>query len=130
MGAAGGNDRILQKIRQSFARHRQGRGRRGKSVPRSLRNKTLEAVRQGHHPVAVAKAAGISSQSIWNWGQVKKPDRTVRELKVVSESLLAPKPTAVGAGIARINFRSGNSIELPASALTTSLIEALSGGAS
>lgn len=125
--------RILKKIALKFSHHRRrNNGRR--SYPPTLRNLVLSAVDVGASAESVAKAAGISPQSVGNW-RTTSPVVAPQELKVVTTRKArraSPTDSAVAAATddpsARIVLCSGAVIELPVAALTASLIVVLNGG--
>ena len=128
----------LRSIEVAFANWRQG-NHRGK-IPLGLKKLAIAAVEAGHKASAVALAVGVSKQmmSTWRKGQqftapteVKHEDKAVEakaptELKVFENdaaSQLAVEPAL------RISFRSGATVEVPASYFTAQLVAALNGGA-
>ena len=120
-------DQILADVRDRFSQ----RGRiPGRIYRAELRELALRALDAGHLPVAVAKAAGVSPQSIHNWRRSVAKSSVPVELKVVEE--LAPKQgvdrTLDAWG--RLHFRSGAMLELPLAFIDLRLFALLNGGAS
>jgi len=118
----GKRNQILRQISQLATRHRQGNGKRV-HFPDSLKDLVVSAVEMGYSKAEVAKSAGVSGQAVANWAGCIRP----RELKVIG-AIPAPAEEPLTGAVARIHFRSGMQIELPVSALSSSLITMLSGG--
>ena len=119
--------KILEIIRGGFSE------RQGRRVPGRLRELALSGVRQGHTCGEVARAAGVSRQSVVNWsrrsrltrgGAMPVPVAPV-ELKVI-ESQAQAFAGAEGA-IIRITLCSGAVVEMPARALKPRWLVALNG---
>ena len=132
----GQQSQILKKISLDFSRHR--RRRRGRSwYPASLKDLALRAVNVGITPGQVARAAGVSPQSMSNWrGAGVEAAEAPRELKVIAaeteEPLLSSRASGAMLGNvanwARIELRTGIRIEIPVSALSGPMLAALMGG--
>ena len=126
----------LKEIERAFAKHRRMSRGKGAGFPMRLKNLAQSAVAKGHSAASVAEAARISSQSILNWTQGKHsiPGASPRELKLRSVSLVQdvvqnrPPASVIDLPLARISLGGGVVIEVPVSALTPSLFEALNGG--
>lgn len=131
---------ILRKIRRAFFKHRRDHGS-GHIDSVVLRHLVCEAIGDGHRPVAVAKAAGLSRQTIVNWhgkqsGVSRKRHRASGsrktcpppvELKIVKSRIeVQVEPEKVQHTV-RIVFRGGACMEIPASALSSELVVALNG---
>ena len=119
-------DQILKRVEQAFGRHRRRNGGR-RSYSTQLKAFALSAMESGIAPSAIAEAAGISQQSLANW---QIPSTKPRELLLMSDtpSTAATVPNVSPSQVARIRLCSGVSIEVPVSAVTPSLIAALTGG--
>lgn len=122
--------RILKRVELAFARYRRrSDGRR--SYPDQLKELAMSAVAAGVTPEAVARAAGVSSQSVSNWHRAGLVSETPCELKIVGSRNSQPddrsEAMANALAAARIVLRSGVTIELPIGALTGAMIEVLNG---
>ena len=119
--------RILKKLESAFGRHyRRNDGKR--SYPAKLKELALEAVDSGIAGRTVAEATGVTPKSLRNWraGALTPP----KELKIVTtHEALKPVVPAHACMAAKVTLPSGITIEIPISALTATLIEALNGGA-
>jgi len=141
MVGKGGERRTLAKIRAAFLNLRRQRGRQRAWYPEELKTLALEALGSGLSQAEVAQAAGVCVSSIRNWKNDGKSPATKKsiapvELKLVERreaaSLEGPSASmirGIPSGEAKIRFRSGVSIELPASCLTQDLLGALMRGA-
>jgi hypothetical protein len=117
---------VIKKLELAFGRHR--RRNDGKRYPAKLRKMALAALDSGVAGRAVAAAAGVTPKSLRNWrtgGGVIPP----KELKIVTDCEPSNPVESVNAGLARVTLSSGITIEIPTSALTSTLINALNGGA-
>lgn len=116
-------DSQLAKISHEFSLHRRGK-KKSKSYPRRLRALAMTGVAAGIPGLRVAKAAGISAQSLGNWRKEHAASTTSpRELVVVDqeESLTAASNLSANHPVS-IRFRSGIRMELSPMALTAELI--------
>jgi hypothetical protein len=114
----------LKNIEEAFANWRQG-NHKGR-VPVSIKRLAIAAVDGGHSASAVARAAGVSKQSMSTWRK-SKSIAAPTELKISGcEPVAKVKGEPV---LLRICFRSGASVEIPASLFTARLVAALNGGA-
>lgn len=116
----------IKKLELAFRRYR--RRNDGKRYPVKLREMALAALDSGAAGRAVAAAAGVTPKSLRNWrasGGVVAP----KELKLVSAREPSKPVTSISPCMARVTLPSGITIEVPTSALITTLINALNGGA-
>ena len=113
----------LRSIEVAFANWRQG-NHRGK-IPLGLKKLAIAAVEAGHKASAVALAVGVSKQmmSTWRKGQQFTAPTELKVFENDAASQLAVEPAL------RISFRSGATVEVPASYFTAQLVAALNGGA-
>jgi hypothetical protein len=117
---------VIKKLELAFGRHRR-RNDGKRSYPEKLKDMAIAAVDSGVAGRAVAAAAGVAPQSLLNWrtgGGVESP----RELKVVSGHEELSPDASINSFMARVTLPSGITIEVPTSALTATLINALNGG--
>ena len=127
-----GDEKILIGVRRAFARQRQLGLGIGNAYPERLRSLAISAVKAGHLPGAVADAAGVSPQSLWNWGQQVREQMTAPavELKLIKEDTGEASAAAAPEMVAQIRFRTGAVMDIPVFALSASLLVALNGGIS
>ena len=93
-------------------------------APIGLKRLAIAAVESGHSASAVARAAGVSKQLMSTWR--KKSIAVPRELKI---SGCEPESNLkVESALLRISFRSGASVEIPASLFTAQMVAVLNGG--
>lgn len=132
------NTEILKQVRIAFSEHQRESGGKRRHYPLRLRRLASSAVDYGHKPKAVAKAVGVSGQSVINWCRMErilpqKPNPVVAptpvELKVIqfrerAEAVPLVSPPA----IVRILFRGGACMECPVSLVSPELVAALHGG--
>ncbi len=74
----------LKQIRREFLLHRRGKSK-CKSYPPRLRALAMEGIAAGIAGIRIAKAAGISTQSLVNWGKDTGSTATPRELVIVED---------------------------------------------
>ncbi len=113
----------LKQIRREFLLHRRGKSK-CKSYPPRLRALAMEGIAAGIAGIRIAKAAGVSTQSLVNWGKDTGSTATPRELVIVeddSSSAESSTPTASN-HLVSIQFRSGIRMELSPVILTTELM--------
>ncbi len=114
----------LKQIRREFLIHRRGKSK-GKSYPPRLRALAMEGIAAGIAGIRIAKAAGISNQSLVNWRKdYASRARAPQELVIVedeSSSVASPTPTASN-HLVSIQFRSGIRMELSPVILTAELM--------
>jgi transposase-like protein len=123
--------KILDAIRHEFSR------RRGRPIPEGLRRLALEAVRHGHTASEIARAAGISRQSVRNWKRAVDVIRTTPparptpvELKVIDAPARSHCGVDESVATARITLKSGAIVEMPGSLLDVRWLVALNGSVS
>jgi hypothetical protein len=119
--------RILDAIGREFSQ------RSGRRVSQRLKELAVSALHKGHTATEIARAAGVSSQSVVNWkktsdGVSAPKSRLPIELKVVEERVLLDKAVEERLSIVRILLRSGAVVEVVASSLDPSWLIALNGG--
>jgi hypothetical protein len=108
---------VLARIKRQFS------GNREYPFQESLKKLAISGLDAGCSPKDIARAAGVSRQSIVNWR--KQLQASPVELKIVESA-----PTPAGQPeVARIHFRSGVVVELPASRLDTEFLLSLAKGA-
>ena len=114
----------LNQIQQEFSR---GRKHKGNGYSSRLRNLAMEAVASGIPRSKVARAAGVSEQSVINWGKRSSElTEPPRELALVENRGGWPEVSSLTAGpTISIEFRSGIRMAVSAAALTTELISLL-----
>ena len=117
---------VIKKLELAFGRHRR-RNDGKRSYPAKLKEMAIAAEDGGVAVRTVAAAAGVAPQSLRNWrtdGGFVSP----KELKIVTGHESLNPVASINACMARVMLPSGITIEVPTSALTTTLIAALSGG--
>lgn len=116
---------IIKKLELAFGRHR--RLNDGKRYPAKLKKMAIGALDNGVAGRSVAAAAGVTPKSLRNWraGSGVLPPK---ELKIVTAPVALRPVASINACMARVTLPSGITIEVPSSALTTTLIAALNGG--
>src|SRR5271165_3698280 len=120
-------ERMLKRVANTFGSHRRrNHGRASYSKP--LKDLALSAVESGLAADAVSQAAGISPQSLTNWQRSLEARVRPRELRLEENVSAGSTMNAAFDQLpqARIRLCSGVSIEVPVSAVTASLIAALS----
>jgi len=125
-----GDGKILTGVRRAFARQRQLGLGVGNAYPKRLRSLAISALKAGHLSGAVAAAAGVSPQSLWNWGHQVRKQMTppAVELKLIKEATGEVNAAAAPEVMAQIHFRTGAVMDIPVFALSASLLAALNGG--
>ena len=109
--------KVLATIKQQFSRNREY------PIQESLKKLALSGLDAGYSSHEVAQAACVSCQSIVNWRKQLQPAPV--ELKIVESAPISVSQSE----IARIHFRSGVVVELPASRLDAGLLLSLAKGA-
>lgn len=122
--------RILRRIEEVFSRVRPNRYR----VPTELKELAVSALRSGHDAKAIAKAAGVSRQTVVNWESGMRSASAVApapvQLKVIEKAAMSARPDtdpSVVCAVAKIVLRSGVRVEMPVGALDAKLLLVLSG---
>ncbi len=127
------NRKTLAQVRAAFAKLRDRKGQEQAWYPKELKELALDALEQGASQAEVAQAAGVCVNSIKNWKNGRKPKLIKKraapvELKLIERRESDPIVRSIPSGEARIQFRSGVSIELPASCLSEDLLGILMRG--
>ena len=122
--------RKLTGIRRAFARQRQSGLGVGRAYPEHLRRLAVSALKAGHEPKVVADAAGVSPQSLWNWGRQvqEKVIAPAVKLRLINEDTGKVSAAVVPVVVAQIRFRTGAVMDIPVCALTAPLLAAFNGG--
>ena len=120
-------DPVLAQIQKEFSKFRRRHSSGRLVYPDKLRELAASACQSGMSGADVADAAQVSGQSIINWRQVQEKNLEPCELKLVDTKDETKADEGARSSLVNIVLPSGVRIEVPACALSASLLSDLWG---